>query len=369
MRFLKTNLCTEAATNITASSSNANFPVSNLKNPFRSKHWRSSGAFVIDSTNNKINFKESAGGSELTATLTAGTYSSATLQTEIKTRMQAVGASVYTIIYSAVSAMWTVSTAGAYLALLNTTGMNAATNVFKVSLGFPNTDKTGATSYTGSLIAIHTKESIVFDMITTQDISSVVILWPKEDGIRLSSTAVLKIEGSATNVWASPAVSQVLTINNDYMVASFFFAAVQSYRYWRVTIEDAQNPYQFVELGMVWIGENVAFNEPENGFKFTLTDPSHVSATDFGHEYVDEYPLIASLEFKYNYIGYSTQQLLENAFRTNGTKKPVLVVFDQAQTVFNKDQFLIYGKFDKTHLTTHISYDIFSGTIKIKELG
>jgi hypothetical protein len=369
MRFLKTNLCTEVATNITASSSSANFPVSNLKNPFRSKHWRSSGAFVIDATNNKINFKESSGGAQLTATLSSGTYGVVGLQTEIKTKMQSVGASVYTVIQSAVTGTWSISTSGAYLTLLNATGTDAATNAFKTSLGFPNADKTGATSYVGSLVAIHTKESVVFDLITSQDISSVVLLWPKEDGIRLSSTAILKIEANATNVWTAPAVSQTLTINNDYMVASHFFTAVQSYRYWRVTIQDPQNPYLFVELGMVWIGENVAFNEPENGFKYTLVDPSHVSITDFGHEYVDEYPLSATLEFKYAFISYPTMQALENAFRTNGTKKPVLVVFDQAETVFNKDQFLIYGKFDKTHLTTHISYDIFSGTVKIKELG
>ena len=43
MRFLDTNLCTQTATVITASSQQANFAVSNLVNPFRSKVWRSTG--------------------------------------------------------------------------------------------------------------------------------------------------------------------------------------------------------------------------------------------------------------------------------------------------------------------------------------
>lgn len=43
MRLMNTNLCTETATVVSASSSNPNFPASNLKHPFRSKRWRSTG--------------------------------------------------------------------------------------------------------------------------------------------------------------------------------------------------------------------------------------------------------------------------------------------------------------------------------------
>lgn len=42
---------------------------------------------VIDSDNNKIDFKKTSGGSELTATLTAGTYTPSALATEIGTQM------------------------------------------------------------------------------------------------------------------------------------------------------------------------------------------------------------------------------------------------------------------------------------------
>lgn len=369
MRFLATNLCTETATDKTASSSNVNFPVSNLANPLRSKRWRSSGTFVVDSTNNKINFKESGGGSELTATITSGSYTPTTLATEIKTQMEVVGVDTFTVTYSTTTGLWTIASDGAYLSILNNTGTNQAVSLLKVSLGFPNTDKTGFLSYTGTNIAIHSKEWIIFDMLTSQDINSVVLFWPKEDGIRLSTTSVVKIEANATDVWTAPAVSQTLTIDNTYMVASYFFSTVQSYRYWRVTIQDPQNAYLYVELGLCWIGENTEFNEPENGFKFNITDLSSVSKTDFGHEYVDEYPQIVSVEFNYSYILYATAQALENAFRTNGNRKPVLVVFDEAGTVFDKDHFLVYGKMDKGFGLDHVSYDMFKGGLKITELG
>ncbi len=65
--------------------------------------------------------------------------------------------------------------------------------------------------------------ALVFDMVTTEEIDSVVLMWPKEDGIRLSGTATVKIQASATNVWTTPAVDQTVTIDNTYMLGSHFF--------------------------------------------------------------------------------------------------------------------------------------------------
>src|SRR4051812_21363761 len=53
--------------------------------------------------------------------------------------------------------------------------------------------------------------AVVFDMQTTEDINSVVLLWPKEDGIRLTDSATVKIQANATNVWTSPSVDQTVT--------------------------------------------------------------------------------------------------------------------------------------------------------------
>jgi len=247
MRFMTQNYCTEDATVITASTSNASFPASNLKHPFRSKRWRSTGS---------------------------------------------------------------------------------------------------------------TSENVVFDLVTTEAIDSVVILWPKEDGIRLSASAVVKIQANATNVWTSPAVDQTLTIDNTYMVASHFFTSDQSYRYWRVLITDPGNAYGYVELGVVWLGKGLSIDNAQNGFKYELVDRSKVTMTDYGHTYVDEYPLVATVEFTYEYLDYSMLQTLENAFRENGTRKPVLVALDNAADVFDKDHFLIYGKMKAGFGLKHVKYNI-----------
>lgn len=203
-----------------------------------------------------------------------------------------------------------------------------------------------------------TSEWVKFDMVTSEDIDSVVILWPKEDGIRLSETATVTIQANATNVWTSPAVSQVLTINNDYVMASHYFTTDQSYRYWRVVIADAGNPNGFLELGVVWLGKGLDISNAQNGFKFELQDRSKTVSTDFGHVYVDEYPLISAVEFSYQYLDYASIQILENAYRLNGNRDPVMVLLDAEEDVFDKDHFAVYGKFKSNFGLQHVRYNI-----------
>lgn len=259
MKLMTTNFCTQAATVITASSADTNFPVSNLKNPFRSKRWRSTGV---------------------------------------------------------------------------------------------------------------TSENVVFDIVTTESIDSVVILWPKEDGILLSNTATITIQANATNTWGAPAVSQVLTVDNTYMLASYYFSTSQNYRYWRVLIQDTGNPNGYVGLGVVWLGKSLSIPNAQNGFSYSLADMSKITKTDFGHTYVDEYPQMITMQFAYKTMQYADVQTLENAFRVNGVSDPVMVVLDPTAIVFNKNHFAVYGKFQPAFSLTHVNYDILdSGGIVITELA
>jgi hypothetical protein len=215
-----------------------------------------------------------------------------------------------------------------------------------------------------------TSESVVFDLVTTEAVDSVVILWPKEDGIRLSDSAVVKIQANATNVWTSPAVNQTLTINDVYMVASHYFSTDQSYRYWRVVVQDPGNAYGCVELGVVWIGKSLAIDNAQNGFKAALTDLSKSSKTDFGHVYVDQYPQLMQIDFSYQYLDYSVVQILEDAYRQNGNSKPVMLVLDAEGSVFDKDHFTVYGMFKNTFGLQHVRYNILNtDTLSVLELS
>lgn len=214
-----------------------------------------------------------------------------------------------------------------------------------------------------------TSSNVVFDIQTAEPIDTVVLLWPKEDGITLSNSAIVKIQANATDVWSSPSVDQTLTIDNDYEVCSHHFSTDQEYRYWRLVIEDPGNPNGYLELGVIWLGKSIDIENAQNGFKFSRTDRSKKTRTEFGNVYSDLYPTLTSVDFQYEFLDYDVIQVLDNAFLTNGSTEPVLVVFDEDATVSDKDHFLIYGLFDDSFSMDHVMYDIFNTQLSIQEIS
>lgn len=77
----------------------------------------------FDATNNKIDFSEDGGTTELTATISPATYALAGLATEIKTRLDAAGAFTYTVTVDK-NDKFTISATGNF-SLLPNTGTNS----------------------------------------------------------------------------------------------------------------------------------------------------------------------------------------------------------------------------------------------------
>lgn len=111
---------------------------------------------TIDSSNNKLNFN--IGASELTATVASATYaigtSSATASTLCKAIKDALFAAdatgTYTVTYSRTTKLFTIARSSGTFVLLAATGTNIANGIW-ASIGFAATDRTGSTSYTGTV--------------------------------------------------------------------------------------------------------------------------------------------------------------------------------------------------------------------------
>lgn len=110
---------------------------------------------VIDSSNNKLNFKTTAGGAELTATLTAGAYTPSDLASHVGTVMTTAAAGpAITGSYSTITKLVTITSDGAgatTLLPLFATGTNQAQSAHKL-LGYDDTDATAGTTQTATYI-------------------------------------------------------------------------------------------------------------------------------------------------------------------------------------------------------------------------
>lgn len=355
---------------ISATSADASFPASNVGKPIRSQVWRSSGNFTITTSNNKINFKESAIGVELTATITNGDYTPTTLATEIKTQMEAVTGlgRTYTITYSTSTGKWTI-TGQTYLDLLFLTGTDIA-NSLHLSLGFATADYSGAVTYTGAKAAIHTNEAIIIDLLSTEEVDSFAMLFDPKEGIQLTSSAVVSLQGNATPSWTSPAVDVNLSIDEDKDSITHFFSSDQSYRYWRINIVDPSNPDLYVEIGTLMLGNATVLTRCiDSGFTFDLEDNSKVQENNYGHQYVDEYPTLKTLSFSYNILSYVDVQTLDNMFRRVGARVPVYVALDSQEQAFDKDAYSIYGRLEKKLAQGHIVHNYFKTSLVVREIS
>jgi len=110
---------------------------------------------VIDSTNNKFDFKKTAGGSLLTATLTAGSYTPSDLATHIATQLTtAASGPTITGSYSSITKLFTFVSDGAGSTVFQpffATGTNQLQSCHRV-LGFDDTDLSGALTYTSTYV-------------------------------------------------------------------------------------------------------------------------------------------------------------------------------------------------------------------------
>lgn len=286
--FQDTNFLTYL--NAVASSAHANYPVSNLNDNDHNVKWRSNygvgsgwGTFEITASNRYLDFNE--GGSELTATLTLGTYDADTLGTEIETRMDAAGANTYTveIVESGGYFLhWKIARATGSNAvnLLCSTGTNKANSVYG-SIGYSDSaDRTGATTYYSDTRACHTHESLTWDLGAAQNNRLFAI---KANNIPSNKTA--KIQFSADYFATAPAVDQALTYCGGNIWA-YLWSSNQSYRYARLWLEYPTAPYGYVEVGYPSLSgvvepaysfKNDYFMEPIDKDIKTETPAGHIS--------------------------------------------------------------------------------------------
>lgn len=341
-RILDENYLFQDDVQISATSEDPNFPVSNFTKHFRSKIWRSTGFFVVTEDENKIDFDE--GGGELTAVIPPGNYLLEDLAVEIATQMSLVGGDTYSVSYSQSTGIWTIESDGIGFDLLFLTGSNTA-ETFGPVVGYPVLDFTGFDSYAGTQVAIHTEEGILIDLAVTSPVDSFALVFdPMRDPV-FSNQAVLTLQASQTNSWLNPAIEVPLTIDYDSSVATHFFSSVQNYRYWRLKIEDPHNPNLYVEVPKLVLSKATYLSQtPEMGFKNTLDDQSKETKTPYGHKYFDIYPIVRKQDFTFAFLPEADIQILEQIYRKLGNSVPLAVSLDSEEELFNKDRVFIYGR-------------------------
>jgi hypothetical protein len=246
------NLAASAGVALTASSEEASLPaVFSVDQLWSLVHLWQLGYNVVASFSDRLDFSDD--GNVKVAVLTAGNYATPELfAAHLTVRMNAVAgiANTYTVSYSAGRFQF-AATGGAPFSLLWSTGANATRSVGK-DLGFVVTaDDTGAASYEADADSHHSREWIAVDLLTAQEVGFAACL-----NHNLSGSGTVRIQASSSGDFSTPAFEQTLVATTAGSVAGLvaWFAAPQTYRYWRLLFEDVANVDQFQQEGLFWIG-------------------------------------------------------------------------------------------------------------------
>lgn len=302
---------------LTQSSQASNFPATNIRRRWATESWRSrygsasgGGNFVITAgENDKIDFEETAV-TELTATITPGTYTADTLATEIETQLEASGASDYTVGYNIATLKFTLASdragGGGTFKILWQSGTNTATSI-GTSIGFVVTsDDDDSASHTSDNVVIHTEEWLKLDKGSAQSFQAFGLKYHN-----LQSDATAKIQAHTSDSWGTPDIDVTLDITSDIIM--YFWATEQSKRWIRYKVNDADNSDGYTEVGRLFTG---TYFSPTVNFRRDYTkdyiDPSTIMLSDGGQ-------LSSNKKTKYNTLSlifeYNTDEDL-TAFET-----------------------------------------------------
>lgn len=335
------------------SSEQASFPASNvLAFERRSKVWRTGGYWLIDATNDEIQFEETTSVT-LTANVANAAYTSTTaLLAAIKTAMEAVGGSTYTVEIdtSTLKIKFTSDGAGGGgIFTIDWPNSNIAT-----ILGFDTgASDSGALTYTADILKIHTEEFFEFDLGAPANPKAFALIGGRNKSIKISPTATLNLEGNETDTWTSP-TSQTSLSYDDEVICSVSATGIfgQNLRYARLSIADASNTNGYVEIGSLFLGDYFEGTRGKVQFPFVgeHIDRSRTAFSEGGQTFSDIRE--KTERFSCNWFGLtvSEKEQIDDLFQQLGTSQPFFVQFDSNPDLGfsgRKEKYIRYVKFER----------------------
>jgi hypothetical protein len=116
-----------------------------------------------------------------------------------------------------------------------------------------------------------------------------------------SAAATITLMGNTANSWTSPAFSQIITWVSGKLSYFFGTSAVpvpQTYRYWRLRVQDAANPDTLIKIGRIFHG---TFWSPSvnftNAYTRKFTDTSQKQYSTGGQMSAVRRPVLKEMKF------------------------------------------------------------------------
>lgn len=212
------------------------------------------------------------------------------------------------------------------------------------------------------------EQSVIVDLKTEEEVDSFAVFFRANQQIRLTGGATIRIEGNPSTNFTSPLFSTTVSLDGDNQVISHFETSQQSYRYWRLYIDDPGNPFGGFEISKFVVGKAEKFDGVTRGFKWGTTDPSRVQRTPFGQQYSDIYPVRKNVTFELPVESFANLERALEFYEAVGKTESFMFALDPEEAIWGeKDRFLLWGNFTSNFEATDVPNVYFTMPFKMEE--
>lgn len=245
------------------SSQRTRYPASNvLDMQQRGLVWRTDGNWRIVAGSNTLVFREAVG-VDLTATIAAGTYTTVALCNAIKAALEAAGDSTYTVTFVNSTTFKIEAALGGSATIFQLRMEHANSAAIADFLGYDTVAYTGSLEYSSEETRIHSEEWLQFDLGIATNPKAFCLVNDRNNPMRISPTATLKLQANFTNNWTSPAFEMDIPYSDKALSVWNFDGLADDpagYRYWRFLIIDRTNPRGYLEFGVAFLGDMITMS-------------------------------------------------------------------------------------------------------------
>lgn len=348
----------------TASSALVSFPASYAFDVSRSKKWKPSGSFRIDSTNNKIYIND---GADKTVTLTSAVYATGTLlAAHIQTQLNA-SSSNWTATYSSSTGLFTLGRSSGTKVLR----LSVTTSAVWDTIGF-----IGTTNQDASVADVrrnHTSERMSFDFGIPREVTFFSVYQSVDSQFSISTAATCTLKANNIDDLASAPYSKTLTVTNEGIFHFVPDDEQDFYRYWWFDFEDRENSEGPESFSLkIWIGDYV---EPVtrnfvNGFSITKVDPSIVSVSTNGVKYFNrksKYKRISNVGIEW--VTGEDRVSINDWYDYTGISRPFFISIDPKILISSGlQEFTKLVTFDADPDMNHLRYNYYGFNFSFSEV-
>jgi len=371
VRIARTNyLDTALLASYDVTSEQSAFPLENaFSRNRRSKVWRSNGYFQVKTGENDIVFRESVG-VDLTATVAVGEYNTtASFMTAVKNALDAAGASTYTVTQTS-SLRFQIASDLAGGGGLFELRFASSTEMADL-LGFDDVNRSTMSPQISDYLRInYPRERIIFDFGIDTLPESFYLIGPRNQALKISPSAIIKLEASPTDIWDSPPFSASVAYNDEVLhLYDIDLTATQAYRFWSISIED-QNQNGYVEVGAFFLGTEFittrgGVNYPLNS---TLNDRTTSVRSEGGQSFSSIREKTQTFSLEWNALTKVDVEVFEQMWADYGLAYPFFIAIDREEAFSTETERRIkFVKFTGEPSWSLIGPNIFKLSMTVQE--